>query len=521
MLGHGLLVRCLLLVVSLCLVPIYSHAIPEFLAATGTQVVLDISVDAKGVSQVVSGANVDMAYKGVSAIVVFDLAAQQIEKPYALRVDAPEPPFLTVNGKELVVVPVRGVDGWYYRVGVYYLAVGRNEIAMAPADDSSLDLAAVQMASLEHTAEDADFDRFFSVQKPSLAVQPAIDPEQAKYDAAHYDLTITLNMGSRFVSGALMMTATSTNSTLTTAVLDLDDNGGSIVVSQVDQGPSTATLPFTHNASSNRVFITLPAAVPAGSTFTVRVFYSGTPLTTGTFGPGYNRTTHSGTSLIYTFSEPYKARTWWPCKDVPGDKATMDLHVTCPTGYFVVSNGTLVSTVDNGNGTLTFNWSEAYPMATYLASICCTNYQKASGTYTALDGVTTMEVAHYVYPESYAFDSQGLPGTLQAMGYFANTFGEYPFLTEKYVTATHGSGSGMEHQTCTSMPNNDVGISGGTGRRNIHELSHMWFGDMITMAHFDHLWLNEGYATYCEALFYEWRDGRQAYHNYVNAWTTA
>ncbi|MCX7766388.1 MAG: M1 family aminopeptidase, partial [Candidatus Sumerlaeia bacterium] len=184
----------------------------------------------------------------------------------------------------------------------------------------------------------------------------------------------------------------------------------------------------------------------------------------------------------------------------------------------MVSNGKLLSIEDVAGNKRCFHYAETYPMVTYLASICCTNYVFGSTVYTALDGITTMTVGHYVYPEN-SDELGGIVGTMEAMLLFRDLFGEYPFLREKYVTATHNSGSGMEHQTCTSMPPRDL-VPDGRGRRNIHELAHQWFGDSITMRHFDHLWLNEGFATYCEALYVEHFQGRSAYHNYVNRWNT-
>ena len=499
------------------------YSLPQFMEEIDTEVVIDI--EKKALDRQISAKGEYLEYISDSEVIIpFSLNKGQEKKAYALRIDRLKPPKVVINGKNVDIYPVEGVDGWYFRIGPYLLKNGINKLRLVSQDDIPLNIKAVQMASLEQTAEDAHFERFFS--KPLLEkVQPDTHVDQLKYDAAHYDLDITLNMNNTYISGTLIMTATSTDSTLQNVVLDFHKNGGAMVVSSVDQGPSTATLTFNHSEADKRLYITLPAPVSAGNTFTVRVFYSGTPdpnPVESTFGASYRSTTHgSSVPIIYTFSQPYGARCWWPCKDIPEDKATVDLHITCPTAYTPVSNGSLESLVDNGNGTHTYNWSESYPVVTYLVSICCTNYQKFSDTYTALDSFTTMEVAHYVYPENYTYESQGMSGTMTAMEFFTQTFGEYPFLREKYVTATHPSGSGMEHQTCTSMPNGDIGREEGMNRRNVHELCHQWYGDCITMEHYDHLWLNEGFATYSEALFYEWRDGKDAFHNYVNAWSTS
>ena len=135
-----------------------------------------------------------------------------------------------------------------------------------------------------------------------------------------------------------------------------------------------------------------------------------------------------------------------------------------------------------------------------------------------------MPISHAIFPENWGTEGGAAAGTLQVLNFFAEQFGEYPFLNEKYFTASHRDGVGMEHQTCTSMPGNEtdsVGVSDGYNRRNVHELAHQWFGDLITGRTFDHLWLNEGFATYCEALFYEYQQGVQAFHSFVNAWSVS
>lgn len=451
---------------------------------------------------------------------------RQRETTYALAVEiAPgaEPPAIFVNEARINRDPfVRG--GWaLYRLPTMLMKPGRNALELRGEPVAIATLGEAVVFSLSDTFEEVHFETAMAEASgdPIRAVQPANHPDMAKYDVQHYTLDLTLNMNAATVSGNVTVQALVTAGPMSQLVLDFDPNGGALAISSVDSGPATPALAFSTNDSQDRLFVTLAAPAATNDTVTVRVNYSGTPSTSGTFGAPYRRATHGGsnTPIVFTFSEPYGARKWWPCKDEPSDKATTTTYITVANPNFPVSNGELVGTTPVGGSSTRYHWEHDYPVATYLVSIACTQYAYAETTYTGLDGVTTMPIGHYVYTYNTS-EFAGLTGTLAAMEFFADTFGEYPFINEKYVTATHTSNSGMEHQTCTSMPDLDL-LPDGTGRRNIHELGHAWFGDRVTMRHFDHLWLNEGWATYCEALFYEHRDGRAAYHAYVNAWAPA
>lgn len=463
-----------------------------------------------------------------SVEVYFDIPkeADLKETMYALHIKGIDPdisPRVILNDRSVDFSPVRRKDGLLFRLPPGRLKPEDNIIRIEAADSKSLSFESIQAFSLVDTFEEVHFEIAFADVK--IATQPAKHPDQDKYDALHYDLSLELNMSSTLISNAsLSVTARVTAESLNQLVLDFHPNSGNMVVSQVRDDLENP-LSFSVNSSSNWLLVTLPETLSTSDTFTVKIDYSGTPAATGStvpFGAPYRRETHGGggTPVIYTFSQPYGARHWWPCKDIPEDKATIDLHITTPKPYFAVSNGKLVSIEDLSETKHCFHYSETYPVVTYLVSICCTNYSYVSGVYTSDDGLTTMPIGHYVYPENYEEEKNGLIGTLEAMHVFADLFGEYPFITEKYVTATHNSGSGMEHQTCTSMPPDNL-YPDGRHRRNIHELCHMWFGDSITMDHYDHLWLNEGFGTYGEALYVEYYQGKTAYHDYVNGWNSS
>ena len=315
---------------------------------------------------------------------------------------------------------------------------------------------------------------------------------QDAWDARTYDLALTFTPASSNVAGTVTMRATVTNGPITSVDLDLS------AVLVVD-GVSAAGAASTFGRSGDLVTVNLPRAYATGETFDVSVTYHGNPAASGYFG--FN--TVNARQLIWSLSEAYGARTWWPCKDQPADKAdSVDVHFTVPLGLTTVSNGTLLSTTSNAT-TVTTHWRERHPIATYLVSIASYPYTLTSDTYRPAPA-DSMPLRFWNYPESVAGYSAVQAKVKDMLAAFAVRFGEYPFFSEKYGHAQFQFSGGMEHQTVTSLGSaNEFVVA--------HELMHQWWGDMITCRDFGHIWLNEGFATYGEALWAESQGGAAAY----------
>lgn len=453
----------------------------------------------------------------------FQLSQSQTDKPYVLRLrlgDASARAGISLND-QILPFPVKGDDGWYSLITPQFNRLGENLLTIQISSATkTYSIEEIEMASLEDTLEIVHFAQIFG--STATRVQPSAHPSQLQFDVLHYDLVLPLNMTeTAFSSASLTMTARSLVGQLSQIALDLDDNDGRLVVSNVTDMFNDIPLTFDHSGDLNRIIINLNTPLTTGTTFSLRIQYGGVPDTNHNDYFSYVATTHAAEPIVQTFSQPYSARSWWPCKDIPEDKATFSAHITCPLGLTAISNGSLVQVTHPTSTTQTFHWNEAHPMATYLASVTCTNYEIITATYTSLDGLTTMPVAHCVYPENLPPNgTESLAGTLLYLRLLSEMFGEYPFIDEKYYNVVAEFPGGMEHQTCTMIYAGGL-YNNGMSLINAHEIAHQWFGDYVTTEHYDHLWLNEGFATYCEALVTEKLSGRAAYHNLVNNWTTS
>jgi hypothetical protein len=260
----------------------------------------------------------------------------------------------------------------------------------------------------------------------------------------------------------------------------------------------------TFSRSGAVLTVNLDRASTTGETVVVTVDYNGDPA-----GGAFGWSSYAGRDMIWTLSEPYGARDWWPCKDLNSDKAdSVDITVTVPDNLVVASNGLVVSDVDNG-ATRTTHWKSNYPIATYLVSLAIYPYTQYNDWYNPLGGGDPMEVQFFIYPEHVGVVEPNYDLTVPMIGVFAQAYGEYPFVDEKYGHAEFTWGGGMEHQTLTSM--------GGWSEDLIaHELAHQWWGDMVTCEDFGHIWLNEGFATWSEAYWAEQYYDFATYQEYMS-----
>lgn len=324
-------------------------------------------------------------------------------------------------------------------------------------------------------------------QKYDFRVLEETAPEHNS-DILRYEFKWRLDHVTSSIKGKAIIQAQSLIDNLLSIVLNLS-NAMTVTKVRLDQ----AALNFSHQNDILEVFF--GRTFKKNDIFAVEIFYHGSPSS------GLYFSLHQNQPIIYSLDEPSLARNWFPCYDYPSDKATAKMKITIPKGMICASNGTLVDSTKNDDNTVSFTWEESYPISTYLISVAATNYEIFKHTY--ITGTDAMDVIYFVYPEHLAQAKTDFSNTVAMINFYSTVFGEYPFLKEKYGMAEIPGSAAMEHQTCTSYSS---ALITGTHEYDwiiAHELAHQWWGDLVTLEDWADIWLNEGFATYSDALWFE------------------
>ncbi|MEX0426700.1 M1 family metallopeptidase [Nocardioides sp. DS6] len=310
------------------------------------------------------------------------------------------------------------------------------------------------------------------------------------WSAEHYDLELDYDLAANRLSGTATITAVAAEET-GRVVLDL----ARLAVQKV-YVDGRAPAKYAHR--DHRLVLTLRRRIPAGQRFEITVRYAGNPrpLVVPHLGDAGWEELEDG---VIVAGQPHGAPTWFPCNDRCDDKASYRIAVTTAANYTVVANGVLTDRIRRGSGE-TWVHRQDEPMSPYLATV-------QIGRYTLLDEAPTQDCP---VPTRAAIPADAVDGYAKAfdrqremIAYFSEAFGPYPFPGYTVVVTDDDLEIPLESQSLSTFGRNFLTSDWSEVRLVAHELAHQWFGNAVTMASLQHIWLHEGFACYAEWLWSE------------------
>jgi len=322
---------------------------------------------------------------------------------------------------------------------------------------------------------------------PAIPDPHAVGRGNPALDVLHYELRLRLDPRRRFIEG----TATLEFDLLKDVnSLDLDFHH-MLEVKETRLGGKVVP----HSQESHR--LTLKNKTLAAKSQKISVDYRGLLPQEASQGDAVGLIS-DGTNLV-AYLQPDGAHHWFPCNDHPSDKALFDMYIEVPNGLVVGALGTLISETKGPTPDHTlFHWQTKIPTATYLAAL-------GAGPYKIIQRECLIPLADYVEKRDVKAVTKSLAVVAEMVGPFMDAFGPYPF--EKYGhVLTRNYVGGMEDQTLTVLGRSEA-LSGDHALLS-HELGHQWFGNWVTPRQWKDLWLNEGWATWCELFWKEIHGGK-------------
>jgi aminopeptidase N len=330
-------------------------------------------------------------------------------------------------------------------------------------------------------------------------------------DIVHIALTLHLDIAQQTIKGTCATTIRAVQESISCLTLDAVD----LQIAQVQQAKGAA-LAYDYDGQCLRV--TFPEPLRRNAEATVVVAYSGTKPRLGLYFITPDAAYPHKPVQVWTQCQDEDARYWFPCFDAPNEKATTEMTVTVSQPYFALSNGTLLSTTrDEAAGTITYHWLQDQPHATYLMTLVVGEFSECTEI---VDG--GIPVQWYVTPGREDDGQRSFGDTPEMVRFFSQQLGvPYPWNKYAQIAVSDFVFGGMENTTATTQT--DLTLHDARAHLDFssnglvaHELAHQWFGNLLTCKHWSHAWLNEGFATYLDALFHEHHKGTDEFRYYMH-----
>lgn len=327
------------------------------------------------------------------------------------------------------------------------------------------------------------------------------------FDAQHYVIRTSFDRKSKVIFGETTITLKPLKDRFRTILLDSEG----LIYSSVKL--ETENLDLNWRITPENIFITLDKEYSPKDSIKIRLTYTSKPKK-GVYFVDESKTSGKPTraSQVWTQGQAAETRHWFPSYDFPDDKATTEQYITVEKGETAISNGEVREIMENPDGTRTFHYFMPLPHSTYLTSFVIGTYAKVEDQYERIP------LGFYVYSDRAEIVPRAYGKTKEMMRIFESlTKITYPFNKYDQTIVSKFAFGGMENITASTMSDSEIFLAmSDAARGNVedlvsHELAHSWFGNLVTCRNWAELWLNEGFATYMEAVFREKTNGRADY----------
>lgn len=316
------------------------------------------------------------------------------------------------------------------------------------------------------------------------------------FEVTHYDLDLTYRVEPNLLQGEAVLHIRALEA-LDKLTLDL---GGAMVARRITAKHAPRVAKF--RLSGGKLRLNFAETIAEGQEFELCIRYGGAPrpLRTPWGDIGWEET-ESG-SLVA--SQPNGAPSWFPCDDTPSAKASYDIRITADDPFVVISNGKLVSRRRAGGSMTRWHYRVKHPMATYLATVQVGEY---------IDIPLGPNVRAWAPARLKQVVLGEFAQQQEMVDFYSALFGHYPFADYQVVITDDELEIPLEAQGLSIFGSNHVKGDHAFERLIAHELSHQWFGNSVGLSEWKDIWLNEGFACYCEWLWFEHAHGRPAHES--------
>jgi aminopeptidase N len=342
---------------------------------------------------------------------------------------------------------------------------------------------------------------------PTPALEPLRTASDRLINIDSIRLNLRVDLGKKTVESKATIAFRSVRPTRTVS-LDAVDFEIKHVAAKLGQ---QSVNPARYTSDGKKLIVDLGSRLPAGEAGTLEVTYRVVDPKDGLHFFAPSKTDPEAPLLLWSQGETSTNRYWIPCIDEPDQRQTTEIVVTVPEGFEAVSNGKLVQRQGNpADKTTTFDWRQEIPHPSYLVTLVVGQFDVVRHEW---EGIPVL----YYVPKGHGAEAEPTYGkTPEMLTYFSQRFGvRYPWAKYAQVTCFQ-FGGGMENTSATTMGDRILrdqrSLLDRTAESVVsHELAHQWFGDMLTCRDWSHTWLNEGFASYAEALWDQHSRGRDEY----------